>query len=450
MSLFLPAFEFSLGKTAVVVIAVAALGSYDLFQRLRSRKEVHTLFACVLGTILSLGLLRAAEVLFEPGFKENAHVMALGGILLFLGWRALFGPWEVQTKTAVLGTFLFWIAVRTLFRGGVEERTVQVLAVLTGLIPAFVWCTLFLKYHAERLSAVTLMFLSGMLATMPILFYDQLVRRGIEFQFFLFRIVPESFNATTSVFVSGQIFGLSGVHSTLFASLLSFLIVGVIEELSKFWVLRKSGQPIFSSIDDVMELSIIVAIGFAFAENISGSGYFIHFVREYLVDSPFPDVLGFASNVLGRSVLTSMVHIVSTGVMGYFLGLAIFASPYLAEVEKEGKLFPVSAAIAKILRLDRTKVFKMEMVVLGILSAIALHGLFNFLVTLPDLLPGQPRTLGDLFHSPEGSFFHSIALLLFPSLFYVVGGFWILTGLFLQKENMKERGHLVTREVFVA
>ncbi|MCA9371002.1 MAG: hypothetical protein KC680_03525, partial [Candidatus Peregrinibacteria bacterium] len=85
----------------------------------------------------------------------------------------------------------------------------------------------------------------------------------------------------------------------------------------------------------------------------------------------------------------------------------------------------------------------------GILTAIVLHGMFNFLVTLPDLLPGHPRTLGDLFGSAAGSPLNYVALLIIPSLFYVVGGFWILSILFYKKENMKERGVLVETNTYV-
>jgi hypothetical protein len=65
-------------------------------------------------------------------------------------------------------------------------------------------------------------------------------------------------------------------------------------------------------------------------------------------------------------------------------------------------------------------------------------------VTLPDVLPGNPRTLGALFGSSPDSPLHYFSLLLFPSLLYVVGGFWFLTGLFMSRENEKEmpRGNI--------
>jgi hypothetical protein len=87
--------------------------------------------------------------------------------------------------------------------------------------------------------------------------------------------------------------------------------------------------------------------------------------------------------------------------------------------------------------------------ILGLLSAVILHGMFNFLVTLPDLLPGNPRTLGDLLGSNPDSALHYITLLIIPSMFYVVGGFWILSILFYKKQCMKERGVLVETDQFV-
>jgi hypothetical protein len=441
-------FDFSLGSLAAVVLAAALLVSYDLSERLKQHKT-HILFAGIFGSILSLALIKITLFLFQPEIRENAHVMALGILLIVLLWRSLFGPWTPRAKAIVLGTFVFWIALNIFTSDSSENHTVRIIAAITAVIPAIIWCMLFLEYHKEKLSHVFLMFFTGMVATVPILFYDALVRRGIEFQFFVFRLVPESFNKSAQQFVSGQVIGISSIHTTMLSVFISFIIVGAIEEISKYWVLRRSGQPIFSSIDDVIQLSIIVAIGFSFAENISNPGYFMGFVREYLLTPASPDIIGFLSNVIGRSVMTSMVHIVSTGVMGYFLGLAIFADPLLEEAHKKGRTYHIVEWVHNLLHIKRRPIFRTQMIVMGVLSAITLHGLFNFLVTLPDLLPGNPRTLGDVFGMGESSWLHYVAILLIPALFYVVGGFWVLTGLFLQKENIEERGHLVRKEVFV-
>lgn len=443
LSLFLS--DFSLGRTIAVVLAVTALASFDLIQRVRHRRT-HYLFACVLGTVLSVGLIKITTIFLTSGLPQNAVTMALAVLLLVLGWKALFGPWEAATKVTVLGTFLFWIALTILLRDPPDSRMVRVLAAGVALVPAAVWCLLFLKYHRERFSSVLLLFLSGMLATVPILFYDALVRHGVTLNFFLFTVTPESFNQSSQAFAAGQLVG-GGVRTALLGSFVSFLIVGFIEEGSKLWVLQKSGQRIFSSIDDVLQLSIITAIGFAFAENIINPTYFTGFVRDFLLHPDTRDIGGFLTNVLGRSVLTTMVHVVSTGVAGYFLGRAIFAQPFLEDEPRRGAFFSLHNVLHRMLRLPEAKIFRAEMVFIGLASAILLHSAFNFLVTLPDMLPGHPQSLGQMLRMPEGSFLQNIPFLLLPSLFYVVGGFWLLTELCLRRENQKERGHVVVTEV---
>jgi hypothetical protein len=330
-----------------------------------------------------------------------------------------------------------------------QVRLAHAIAAVVALVPAVIWCILFLKYHTERISSVLLMFFSGMLATAPILFYDALVRHGVNMQFFLFHVKPESFSQTTSTFMSGQLAGGSDVKTMLISSLFSFAIVGLIEETSKYWALAHSARKLFTSIDDVLQLAIVVAIGFSFAENIVNPVYFTSFVQEYLLHGTAPDYMAFLSNVLGRSVLTTMVHVVSTGVLGYFFGLAIFAGPYLAERHAQGKTYRLLAFVHRVLRLPEVSIFRLEMLTIGLASAVILHGMFNFLVTVPDLLPGNPRTLHELLGPGSPAFLNAVPLLLIPSMFYVVGGFWILTTLFLRKVNMEERGHLVLKEVFV-
>lgn len=441
--------DFSLTKTLVVLIAVGALFCLDLAERSRQSKT-HYIFAALLGTLLSIGLIKAAEALLLPELSRNTHAMALGIFLMFIAWRLIFGPWESQVKAVVLGTFLFWIAFHILGEESTRVRTAHLLAITIALIPAIMWSALFLEYHRERLSKVILMFFAGMASTVPILFYDALVRHHIELNFFFFRVVPESFNFQNAKdLVLNQNLEVSALQVSLIALFLSSLFVGLIEEGSKYWVLKKSGQDFFTSIDDVMQLAIIVAIGFAFTENVTPSGYFVTFVDQYLVSTSDRDWFGFIGNVAGRSILTSMVHIVSTGVMGYYLGLSIFAAPFLQDAETDGKRYRFVEYVHRVLGYQKKSIFQTQMILTGLVLASALHGFSNFLVTLPDILPGNPRTLGELLGSDPESAWHFISLLLFPCLLYVVGGFWLLTLLFHSKRNMKERGHLITVDTFV-
>lgn len=444
---FLSNVDFTAGKTAIVICAIVAIASADIVRRMKHRPS-HLFFATLLGTALSLGLIQTVDMFLQPGTQENPYAMAFAVLLVVLGWKSLFGPWEVQTKLTMLGAFLFWISMHIFGDDSPDQHKVRFIAAGVALIPAVVWCMLFLKYHKERLSTVALLFLAGMLSTVPILFYDTLVRRGVEMQFFLFRIKPESFSQTAQSFVTGQLVEGGSMRSVLLATLLSFVFVGLIEEVSKYWVLSRSAKQLFSSIDEVMELSIIVAIGFAFAENIINPVYFTAFVKNFLLDGASRDIGGFLGNVLGRSVLTSMVHIVSTGVMGYFLGLAIFAEPILAERHEQKRAHRWFCALHRMLRLEEVSVYRVQMLATGLLAAILLHGFFNFLVTLPEILPGNPQSVADLV-SGGPAFLRHIPLLLLPALLYVVGGFWLLTTLFLRKANMIEHGRPIMKQVLV-
>jgi hypothetical protein len=441
-------FDFSLSRTSVVLLGVLAVATLDLIGRARHRNS-HYAFAVLLGAILSIGLIKFARILFTTDAELSRYMLALGILLMLVLWRLLFGPWDAHIKATVLGTFLLATAAHLLWREAPDERLAYGVAILIALIPAVAWCALFLPYCRERMSRVLLMFFGGMTATIPVLFYDALVRHHVELDFFLFRIVPESFSRSSQSFVTGDVTLLSNLHATLLTVFLSFMFVGLIEEGSKLWVLRRNGEPFFQSIDDVMQLAIITAIGFAFAENVANASYFPAFIKEYLLHADHPNWAGFLGNVLGRSILTSMVHIVSTGVAGYFLGLAVFASPYLEESYARGRRHRIALYLHRLFRIQETSVFRIEMIVIGLVLATFLHAFSNFMVTLPEILPGNPHTLGDLFHSPPNSLFHYVSFLLFPSFLYVVGGFWLLTSLFIRAENMKERGHLVHIESFV-
>lgn len=432
--------DLTLGRTLPILLAVGALACADLVRRWR-HQQTHLLFACALGTFLSVALSRAVSVGLADG-DASPFATAAVIVCVIIAWRSLFGPWELHTKATVLGTFLFWMAARMLWREEGGEQTVRLVAAGVALVPAVVWVLLFLKYHAERASAVLLVFFAGMLATAPILFYDYLVRRGVELQFFLFTVTPQSFSRSAQVFVSSHLPLERGLGMTVATTMLTFAFVALIEEASKYWVLSRSAKPVFRSVDDVLQLSVVAAIGFAFAENIVNPVYFTAFVREYLMHGSAPDMTAFVGNVLGRSVLTTMVHIFSTGVLGYFLALSMFAGPYLRERHREGHAYRLTRWIHSLLRVPEESVFRVNMAATGILCAVLLHGAFNFIVTVPELLPGNPDTLGEVVGPALPSFLARVPFLMLPSLLYVVGGFWVLTTLFLRKENMVDLGRL--------
>lgn len=434
------------GKTLIVLLGIALLMGLDVFGQLH-KKHYHYAFGVIVGTALSAGLLQFASLLLSGA--GTPYVMGIGVVLLFLLWRLLFGAWETHVKATVLGSFILWVGLRILWKEGDHERLAHLLAFIVAIIPAMLWSLLFLKYHRERLATVAVMFFAGIVSTAPILFYDALLRRGVELQLFFLRIVPENFNVTVGDFIAQQLPSVTPVQSIVLTLLLTFILVAFLEEFCKFWVLKSTGKYLYSSIDDVIQMGVLVAIGFAFAENILNEGYFLGFVRDYLASGQ-TDWAAFVGNVAGRSVLTSMVHIVSTGVTGYFYGLFVFAGPYLQERQPSRPLHAVLRLSMKVFGRPQKDVFRAIMLFCGLAFATTLHALSNFMVSLPDSLPGNPKTLGDVLGSAPGSPTHLIALLLFPSLLYVGGGFWLLSFLFTRRENMRERGRVFTTDTFVS
>jgi hypothetical protein len=441
----------ALVRTLVVFGLISGFGLFDQWRWHGVKDRYKYYYAFVLGTLVTWILIAFKRALFETGIHQDPFLVALGITCIVIGWRFLFGPWSASIKATVLGAFIFWVAYAILRFENREQLIATGLAALVALIPVLVWCALFLSYHRQRLGVVFLAFFAGMLSTVPILFYSELVKRSMELNFFLFKVVPLSYGSSSRVFVTESIFrNVSSVQSVVLTTLVTYILVGVIEETSKFWVLRYSSKEFFRSIDDTLQLAIIVAIGFAFAENLVNPTYFVGFVRDFLMRPETPQWGQFIGNVVGRSVLTNMVHILSTGVLGYFFGLAFFASPLLRAQFARGEVHPLLRAIHQMISVRTEAVYAKTQMILGLLAAIALHGAFDFIVTLPDVLPGNPATVGAILGMETSSFLQGIPLTLVPAVLYVVGGLWLLMYLFERKEDMKEFGAIVETQTIVS
>lgn len=437
-------------RSGIVFALIVGFGVFDQWRWKGSKDRYQYYFAFILGTLASWVLIAFKRALFETGIQEDPFLAALGITCIVVGWRFLFGPWSSSMKATVLGTFLLWVTYAILRYETKEMLIATGLATIVALLPVVAWCTLFLAQHKQRMSVVFLAFFAGMLSTVPILFYSQLAQRSVELNFFIFRLVPLNYGTSSREFVTSSVFqGVTGTNAIVLITLVTYLWVGIIEEVSKYWVLRHSSRDFLRSIDDTLQLAIVVAIGFAFAENLANPTYFIGFVREYLIRPASPMWGPFIGSVVGRSVLTSMVHILSTGVLGYFVGLAFFASPLLREQFSRGKRHRIMMLIHKMLSIRTEAVYAQAQLMTGLVASIALHGAFDFIVTLPEVLPGNPGTVGALLGMNAASFLNGISITLVPSVLYVVGGLWLLLFLFDRKEDMKEFGAIVESQTFV-
>ncbi len=262
---------------------------------------------------------------------------------------------------------------------------------IIAIVPAIIWLYLFLKKDHENKWLVILTFIGGMLMAKLILVYQ--VYWGDTINLIFFKVDPVDFKANISAIMGSK---------PVLALFLSFLGVGVLEEYGKFRIIKFIGYNRFQSIDDVIEMAIISALGFAFFENI------IYFSQHWgqLAMGQF-----FVFAVMRVTVVT-MVHMLCSGILGYYYGMAYFSSTMLKiQYMQNKKKHPILRFFKKVLHLKKSHMYHDEMIVIGMVLAMVIHALYDFLLTL------------------QIGIFVIVVMLV-----YFVGGFIILNYLFNKKE----------------
>ena len=273
---------------------------------------------------------------------------------------------------------------------------------LVAIIPAVVWLYLFLRKQHENKWLVILTFIGGMIAAKLILVYQGYWDESINLIFFKINLVDFKSN------IQGMI--VNAVLSTF----VIFLGVGVMEEYLKFWIMRLISSRFFKSIDDVIELAIISALGFAFFENII---YFSNYWGQLSTGNFFV----FA---LMRITVVTMVHMLCSGILGYYYGMAFFSSPMLKIQHMKKKSHPVLQFLKRILHLKKSHVYHDEMFVIGMVLSMGVHAVYDFILSIDFL-----------------GFLVAPVMLL-----YFFGGFWFLNNL-LKKKDLHLKLGLVGTDV---
>lgn len=320
--------------------------------------------------------------------------------------------------------------------GGEVSYTTYAIATILAFVPAVMWIYLFNKHNPENKKTIVITFIAGMFSTAIILVYAQFWNHTVNLVFFEF--TPVSFkNSIANMFNYEGLHilkshALDNVPMAILATFFLFVGVGAMEEYAKHWVVKICDRPFFRSIDDVIELSIVAALGFAFAENI------LYFTSKW-------DQLGstqFAAFVFFRVTVVTMVHVLCSGIYGYFYGLAYFAHPVLQDEMKAGKKFFFTEKLHKILHMKTETIFKEEKIMEGLLLAVILHALYDFILDLN-------LTVGDLFAWVGLDVNINIALYTIAMPLYLVAGYFYLAHLLDKKEDHKKYGKMVMRQEFV-
>ncbi len=203
-------------------------------------------------------------------------------------------------------------------------------------------------------------FAAGALLVTPLLLYK-----------FLWQYFPwlDAFQYTDRF--KDDIIGFSTFGMIPLNVILTFMIVGIIEEVAKLWAVKLTDKKRICSIDDAIEMCVMAALGFAFAENVL---YFYNIMSSRgIEDLMYPFIF--------RSLFSTFAHIMFSGIMGYYYGMALF-SKNLIEERQNKKKWPFIRYIAKAIHFKKDVLLHDEKVAQGLVIAIILHAIFNIMLEM--------------------------------------------------------------------
>ena len=231
---------------------------------------------------------------------------------------------------------------------------------LLAIVPAAAWGYIFYKKQIGYKCMSLQTFFAGAFFVAPLLLYKYL------WQFFPWLNAFIYTHPFKDDFV-----GLANLTLIPLDVLLTFLIVGVIEEVTKFLAVKMTAHGKMHSIDDAIEFCITAALGFAFVENI------IYFYNIISVRGPDNILYPFVF----RSLFSTFAHVMFSGIFGYYYGLAHFAKEIMDD-KKLNTRWPIFRTMAKIFHLKKDVSFREEKMTQGLFIAISLHALFNIFLEM--------------------------------------------------------------------
>ncbi|MBI2634064.1 PrsW family intramembrane metalloprotease [Candidatus Peregrinibacteria bacterium] len=277
------------------------------------------------------------------------------------------------------------------------NNTVQIIgSILLALVPVSIWGLIFFRKHSESKSLTVITFALGALAVFPILLYK-----------FIWQFFPWMNAFKMADYYRTDIIGFSNAIVLPLSVVITFMIVGIIEELMKLISVKMSDDEGIKDIDDSIELFIIAALGFSFTENI------LYFYNIWITQGADNLLLPF----LFRSSFSTFAHLLFSGVLGYYYGIAHFAKPVLQEeIRKNRRHWTV--VLHRLFSFRKVKLFHEECLLEGLLISIGLHAIFNIFLEM------------------------NLTFMIVP---FLVGGYITLTYLLEKKENHKNYGKLMDK-----
>lgn len=209
-----------------------------------------------------------------------------------------------------------------------------VLALLT-IVPSILWLLFFFfqDKHREKFKNILSVFLWGVAVAFPVVLIETTAQDALFLPLAALAFMPFLYN---------------------------FVGVAFVEEIAKYLVVRFKavGKVFFDEPQDAMLYMIVAALGFATIENVA-----------YTFNSGVAFDFELRMNIaLIRSVTSTLLHVASSGALGYFLALSL-----INEKEKNKFLYT------------------------GIILAALLHGIYNHFIIKLDVQIVQDENIGSFF-----------------------------------------------------
>lgn len=230
---------------------------------------------------------------------------------------------------------------------------------LLAIIPVAIWLYILFKDTKHAKGILALMFSGGILAVLIVF--------GLQF---FWEYFPE-----LDPFLWLEL----NITDTTYYYVTLFVLVGIIEEIFKQIMVRfiDTRTILVQTINDSIRFSLAAALGFAFAENIV---YFYSVITEAAVQD-------IVVTFLFRSIFTACAHMIFSGIFGYFFGIAKFTIDITRHRHWEGKIYIGVHILSRIFRTPYAQAFKEYKILQGLLTAILLHAVFNYLLQMNYILP---------------------------------------------------------------
>jgi RsiW-degrading membrane proteinase PrsW (M82 family) len=198
-----------------------------------------------------------------------------------------------------------------------------ILIFILALIPSLIWLWIYQiqdREAPEPRSLIRKLFLAGALITLPAIFLEGLILGiipGTNYSFW--KTIPSL--------------------DPIFNILIAILVTALVEEYLKYIVTKKITWPLraFDQIIDGVIYGVSIALGFALVENFL-----------YLLPFAFSSASAYAGWNLfslvfaSRFLLTTLMHSLSSGLMGLYLGKAHFTPQKASFFIKKGLFLAIS------------------------------------------------------------------------------------------------------------